>query len=163
MHKESRLSLKPALAPVLVPGLLSGFIIWAAQFAGDQILIATGFVQFRSILFPIMLLLATPVLLAAAGALSERTWNREQGTRWTLLIPCLAGFLGMGCAVFLFRTVSAFNQYVPAMLPGILPRLSYVASSLVFHLPEGLVVSACFAVFALAGGWYAHRLRVRRG
>jgi hypothetical protein len=148
---------KPHQKAIIIPALLFGFIIWAAQFASDQYLISTGFVGMRSTVFPIMAFIVTPLLLAVAGIVSEIIWKKEQGTVWTLWIPYTAGFLGMSIAFLIFRIVSSANQYLPYMAPGILPRLAYVTGNIIIYFPILLMVSAIFAFFSLAGGYGMHR------
>ena len=147
---------KPHRKAIIIPGLLFGFIIWAAQFASDQILIRAGFVSVRSTLFPIMAFIVTPLLLVVAGIVSEIIRKKEQGSVWTLWIPYTAGFLGMSIAFLLFRIVSSANQYLPYMAPGILPRLSYMTGNIILYFPVLIVVSTLFAFFSLAGGYGMH-------
>jgi hypothetical protein len=156
-------SIKPGLRAIIIPGLSFGLIIWAAQFASDQYLISTGFVGLRSTVFPLMAFIVTPLLLLITGIVSEIIRNREQDTEWAPSIPYNAGFLAMGLAFLLFRIVSSFNQYLPYMAPGILPRLAYVTGNLIMYFPILLVISIIFAGFSFAGGWAMHRILMRKG
>jgi hypothetical protein len=152
---------KPHQKAIIIPGLLFGLVIWAAQFASDQILITAGFVSMRSTLFPIMAFIVTPLLLVVAGIVSEIIWKQEQGTVWTLWIPYKAGFLGMSLAFFLFRVVSSVSQYLPYSDPGIVPRLAYMIGDFIIYFPVLIVASTLFAFFSLAGGYGMHGKRAR--
>jgi hypothetical protein len=153
---------KSALHAIIIPGLLFGIIIWAVQFASDQCLIQSGFMSMRSTLFPIMALVVTPLLLVITGIVSEIIGNKMGDSGRTRSVPYAAGFLAIGLAFLLFRIVSSMNQYHPTMAPGILPRFSYVTGNLIMYLPILLTICTLFAFFSFAGGFWMHRVLIKK-
>ncbi len=149
---------KPGRGAIIVPGLLFGFIIWAAISGSDRYLTATGDVGMRSTLFFWMVFLVLPILLSAGGAVSEIFRCRENRTCWAPGISYLAGLLAVMVAGILFMTESSMDQYLPFIEPGIIPRLGFVIGTVIITLPFLLIIGLIFALFSLAGGYCAHRV-----
>lgn len=153
------MSKKTVLVAIIIPGILFGTIIWAVVMGSDNYLTASGHEGMRSTLFLLMMLLAVPLLLAATGAVAEKTRTRNRPYGWRPWIPYLAGFLAMNTAGFLFALESGLNQYVPFLAPGLAPRLGFALGRVIMYMPFVAGLAAFFALFALAGGYCMYRAR----
>jgi len=144
---------------VIVPGLLAGIAIWAAISGGSAWLTATGHEGGRATLFMATMLTAVPVLMFAAGAAAAALYRRDHPGVRRLAVPYLAGFFaGLG-AGFLVAVESGLNQYVPHMLPGLLPRLAFTVGRVIVYLPFVAILSVFYALCALFGGYCTYRMR----
>jgi|GEM_PF-1445772 len=138
---------------VIVPGLLAGIAIWAAISGGSAWLTATGHEGGRATLFMATMLTAVPVLMFAAGGAAAAMHRRDRPGAGNLRVPYLAGFFAGLCAGFLMAVESGLKQYVPHMLPGLLPRLAFTAGRVIIYMPFVAILSIFYALCALAGGW----------
>lgn len=154
---------KPGCRAVIIPGFVSGILIWAVVFASDRYISATGHMEMRFTVFSLVVLLFVPLFLIAGGIVSEIIRNREGRTGWTPLISYLAGFLGGSTAVILTAVTASVDQYVPYLDPGMMPRLAFVSGSVMMYLlnPVSLSVIAIVSLFSLAGGYLVHIIRIR--
>jgi hypothetical protein len=154
---------KPGFGAVIIPGFISGFLIWTVVLASDSYISAAGHVELRSTVFSLVVLLFVPLFLITGGILSEIIWNRVGHSGWTPLVSYLAGFLGCSTAVVLTAITASVNQYVPYLDPGMIPRLSFVPGSVIVALlnPVSLSIIAIFSLFSLAGGYIMHIIRIR--
>lgn len=158
---------KPGRVAIIVPGLLFGFIIWAAISGSDRYLTVTGDVGMRSTLFFWMVFLVSPVLLSACGAVSEIFRCRKNRTGWMPMISYTAGLLAVMVAGILITAESSMDQYLPFIEPGLIPRLGFVIGKVIITVPFLLIIGVIFALFSLAGGYCAYRVlkkaRMREG
>lgn len=143
---------------IIIPGLVSGFIIWIAFFLNYAGIIPVWTQAHRAVFIELFL---APLLLVIAGAVSEIIRSREERQGWTPWIPYSAGFLGAGTAGFLVFTDTAVKQYLPLLEPGIAPRLAYVAGHVLMCIPIIIGISAFFALFSVVGGICMHGIRER--
>jgi len=137
---------------IIIPGILFGIVIWAVVTGSDNYLTASGNEGMRSTLFLLMMLLAVPLLLAATGAVAEKIRAGNCACGWKPWIPCLAGFLAMNTAGFLFALESGLNQYVPYLACGLAPRQGFALGRVIMYMPFVAGLAAFFALFSLAGG-----------
>ena len=148
--------IKPHMKAIIIPGLLSGFLIWLLFSTGRDFFLSM-FGEFRPVMTIIMAFIIVPVLLVITGAISEKIRKRDPVAGRELLVPYCAGFLGVFVACNLIMAVFSANQYVPYLEPGLMPRLAFVTGYAIFIFPVVMLVSAVFAGFSLAGGWLMHR------
>ena len=147
---------------VITPGLLFGIIIWAVISGGSTWLTATGMEGWRSTLFMATMLTAVPVLMIAVGAIAQKIFLRDHPGIWNASVPYLAGFVaGLGCGC-LSAIESGLTQYLPILEPGLIPRLIFTAGRVVIYMPFVALLSAFFALFALAGGYCMYRTREKK-
>jgi len=141
---------------VVAPGLLFGIIIWGVISGGSTWLTATGMEGGRSTLFMVTMLTAVPLLMIAVGAVAQKIFARTYPAIWNASVPYLAGFLAGLCCGCLFAIESGLTQYLPLLEPGLIPRLVFTAGRVIVYLPFVALLSAFFALFAVAGGylWY---------
>ena len=142
---------------IIIPGLLFGILYPVLFFSAMTCLepflppgIKGGF------LFLVMVFIIAPVLLFIVGIASALVRSREDQAALNPWISYLAGFFGAAMAVFLIILGMYWNQYVPIMAPGLLPRLAFLAGMEIFCLPVLLIISTVFAFFALGGGYTMH-------
>ena len=148
---------RPEGSAIIIPGLLFGILYPVLFFSAMTYLepaLAPG--MNGGFLLLAMVFLIAPALLFIVGIASARLWDREGHATPNPWIPYLAGFLGAAMAVFLIILGMYRDPYVPTMVPGILPRLAFLAGMEIFCLPVLLVISTVFAFFALAGGCAMH-------
>lgn len=143
---------------ILVPGFLSGFVIWALFFLSHTGMIPAGTQAYRAVFIELVL---GPLLLVIAGAASEMIRDRDGRYDWTPLIPSCAGFLGAGTAMVMLFTETAMTQYLPLLAPGIAPRLAYVIGHIRMYIPIIIVLSAFGSLFSLIAGICTHWILTR--
>ncbi|MDO9325526.1 MAG: hypothetical protein Q7T80_11290 [Methanoregula sp.] len=153
---------KSSLAAIIIPGLLSGFIIWAVVTGSDNFLTSSGHESMRGTLFPLMMLTVVPLLVIATGAVAEKMHCQDPNCSWKPIISYLAGFLGMCCAGLIAGFESGMNQYIPYFPSGLTPRLIFALGRALVYLTFMTILGIFFALFALAGGYYVYRVRERR-
>jgi len=148
---------RPLRSAIIIPGLLFGILYPALFFSAMRYLepILPPGMQ-GGFLFLVMVFLIAPALLFVAGIASAQVRSREDQAPLNPWISYLAGFLGAAMAVFLIILEMYWNQYVPTMASGSLPRLAFLAGMEIFCLPVLLIISTVFAFFALAGGCTMH-------
>jgi hypothetical protein len=161
------MSVKSGLAAVVIPGVLTGFIIWGVEYAGENYLVPMGLVPARADAFTLTLFIVIPVIMVICGGISERIRSRGERTGWEAVIPVpgipfLAGLLGVMSAFVLFVIGTSVkigtNLYPPILDPGLIPRLGYAVYMVTGAMPFVLFIGSFYALFSLAGSSIIQRL-----
>lgn len=149
---------KYILSAVIIPGLIFGMIIWGVISGGSYWLTAIGMEGGRSTLFMVTMLAAVPLMMIAVGAIAQMIFERGHPGIWNASVPYLAGFLAGLCCGFLDAVESGLTQYMPILEPGLIPRLVFTAGRVIIYMPFVALLSAGFALFALAGGYLVYHV-----